>query len=165
VNITAAAHAKISINKAKYPINSCHRNIQKYTAYSSMTNITKTSRQLINGFIYFDPTNDKENINDDYFFHELQLIKHKALQFTREREWDSYDTPKNLLFATNSELAELCEIFQWKEQDDATRTLSDNKWNQAAQEIADVLIYALKLENVITLQNNNVHNKKQCTSM
>jgi hypothetical protein len=27
------------------------------------------------------------------------------------------------------------------------------------------LIYALKLENPITLQNNNVRNKKQCTSM
>jgi hypothetical protein len=45
------------------------------------------------------------------------------------------------------------------------RTLSDDEWNQAAQEIADVLIYALKLENPITLQNNNVRNKKQCTSM
>jgi NTP pyrophosphatase (non-canonical NTP hydrolase) len=66
---------------------------------------------------------------------------------------------KNLLLATNSELAELCEIFQWKEQDDATQTLSDDEWNQAAQEIADVLIYALKLENAITLQNNINDNK------
>jgi NTP pyrophosphatase (non-canonical NTP hydrolase) len=165
VNIKAAAHAKISINKAKYPVDSCQGNIQKYTAYSSTTNITKTSRQLIDGNINFDPTNDKENINNNYFFCELQFVKHRALQFTREREWDSYDTPKNLLFATNSELAELCEIFQWKEQDDTTRTLSDDKWNQAAQEIADVLIYALKQENLITLQNNNVHNKKRCTSM
>jgi hypothetical protein len=44
-------------------------------------------------------------------------------------------------------------------------TLSDDKWNQAAQEIADVLIYTLKLENAITLQNNKIHNKKRCTSM
>jgi NTP pyrophosphatase (non-canonical NTP hydrolase) len=159
VNITAAAHAKISMNETKYPINYCHGNIQKYTAYSSVTNITRTSRQPINGNIYFDPKNNKENINDDYFFRELQLVKHNALQFTKEREWDSYDTPKNLLFATNSELAELCEIFQWKEQDNATKILSDNEWNKAAQEIADVLIYTLKLENAITLQNNNNDNK------
>jgi NTP pyrophosphatase (non-canonical NTP hydrolase) len=124
-----------------------------------MTNITKTSGQLINENIRFDPTNDKENINNDYFYEELQLVKHKALQFTKECKWVLYDTPKNLLFATNSELAELCEIFQWKEQDNSTRYLSDNEWNKAAQEIADVLIYTLKLENAINLQNNDIKNK------
>jgi NTP pyrophosphatase (non-canonical NTP hydrolase) len=154
-----AAHAKISMNEKKYPVDSCRGNIQKYTVYSSTTNITKTSGQLINENIRYDPTNNKENINNDYFYEELQLIKHKALQFTKERKWVSYDTPKNLLFATNSELAELCEIFQWKEQDNLTRYLSDDEWNKAAQEIADVLIYTLKLENAINLQNNEIRNK------
>jgi NTP pyrophosphatase (non-canonical NTP hydrolase) len=154
-----AAHAKISMNEKKYPVDSCCGNIQKYTVYSSMTNITKTSGQLINENIRYDPTNNKEDINNDYFYEELQLVKHKALQFTKERKWVSYDTPKNLLFATNSELAELCKIFQWKEQDNSARYLSDNEWNKATQEIADVLIYTLKLENAINLQNNDINNK------
>jgi NTP pyrophosphatase (non-canonical NTP hydrolase) len=63
-----------------------------------------------------------------------------------------HDTPNNLVLALNSELAELCEIFQWMSDDKPTYNISNNEWNRAAQEIADVFLYALKLDNAMTVQ-------------
>jgi hypothetical protein len=60
-----------------------------------------------------------------------------------------------LVLALNSELAELCKIFQWMSNDKPTYNIPDNQWNKAAQEITDVLIYTLKLENAMTVQQTS----------
>jgi NTP pyrophosphatase (non-canonical NTP hydrolase) len=154
-NIIRASNEKLSINEYKYPIEHCYRTVRKYTEYSSITNITKTHGRSISTNVYFDPTTDKENINYDYFCSQLPFVKQKALDFTKDQNWVSYDTPNNLVLALNSELAELCEIFQWMSDDKPTYNISDDQWNKAAQEIADVLIYTLKLDNAITVQQTS----------
>jgi NTP pyrophosphatase (non-canonical NTP hydrolase) len=60
----------------------------------------------------------------------------------------------------NSELAELCELFQWKGDDPHQTIISDEEWNQAAQEIADVLLFALKLENSIKSKPTQIDNSQ-----
>jgi NTP pyrophosphatase (non-canonical NTP hydrolase) len=70
------------------------------------------------------------------------------LKFTIARGWDSKDTPRNLIFAVFVELSELCELFQWKPEDQLS--LSRIEWDKAAQEIADVLIYTMKLSNSVS---------------
>ena len=156
VNLVGAANAKISINEKKYPVECCRGSVRKYTAYSSKTHITKTSEQSIDTSIYFDPVLDKENINYESFYAQIPVVRKKALRFTRERQWQSYDTPNNLMLALNSELAELCKIFQWKGDNKSKYTIPDKEWNKAAQEIADVFIYTLKLQNALTLQQPSV---------
>jgi NTP pyrophosphatase (non-canonical NTP hydrolase) len=153
IDLTAAAHAKISINEKKYPIEHCYGSVRKYTVYSSKTNITKDSDQIVPEGVFFDPS--KEDSNGDYcriFYRKLPYVRERALQFTSERNWGQYDTPNNLVFALNTELAELCELFQWKGDDPHQTSISDDEWNQAVLEIADVLIYAIKLENTIKLK-------------
>jgi NTP pyrophosphatase (non-canonical NTP hydrolase) len=155
INIIRASKEKLSINENKYPIEHCYRTVRKYTEYSSITDITKTHGQSISANVYFDPTTDKENINYNYFHSQLPFVKQKALDFTKDRNWVSYDTPNNLVLALNSELAELCEIFQWINDDKPTYNISDDQWNKAAQEIADVLIYTLKLDRAMTVQQTS----------
>jgi hypothetical protein len=150
VDLPTATHAKILINEKKYPIEYCCGSIRKYTVYSSETNITQDSIQIIPDDAYFNPlTEDNDGAYCQNFYSKLPYIRERALQFTRERNWNSYDTPNNLIFALNSKLAELCELFQWKGDDLQQTIISDEEWNQAAQEIADVLLFALKLENSI----------------
>jgi hypothetical protein len=64
IDLTAAAHAKISINEKKYPIEHCYGSVRKYTVYSSKTNITKDSDQIVPEGVFFDPS--KEDSNRDY---------------------------------------------------------------------------------------------------
>jgi predicted nucleic-acid-binding Zn-ribbon protein/NTP pyrophosphatase (non-canonical NTP hydrolase) len=155
INIKRASKEKLSINENKYPIKYCYGSICKYTEFSSITDITKTHGQSISENVYFDPTTDKENINYDYFHSQLPFIKQKALDFTKDQNWVSYDTPNNLVLALNSELAELCKIFQWMSDDKPAYNISNSQWNKAAQEITDVLIYTLKLDNTMTVQQTS----------
>lgn len=60
------------------------------------------------------------------------------------------------MFALNTELTEQCELFQWNGDDPQQTSISDEEWNQAVQEIADVLLYAVKLENAIKSETNRV---------
>ena len=64
--------------------------------------------------------------------------------FSRERDWAPFHSPKNLSMALAVEVAELMEHFQWlREQQSAT--LSPEKKDAVAQELADVLIYLVRL--------------------
>ena len=53
-----------------------------------------------------------------------------------EREWEQFHTPENLAKSISIEAAELLELFQWKNPEDA---------DQVADELADVLTYCLLL--------------------
>lgn len=64
--------------------------------------------------------------------------------FVAERDWDKFHTPKNLSSALCVEAAELLEHFQWlltgtKEE------LGKKKLNQVRHEMADVLVYLIRL--------------------
>ncbi len=67
-------------------------------------------------------------------------------QFAAERDWQPFQTPKNLAMAMMVEAAELGEIFQWM-----TGEQSERAWRDAAvkqhigEEIADVLFYLLQI--------------------
>ncbi len=61
----------------------------------------------------------------------------KALRdFVAEREWEQFHTPENLAKSISIEAAELLELFQWKNPEDA---------DQVADELADVMTYCLLL--------------------
>ena len=40
---------------------------------------------------------------------DLEKIKSKLREFSKEREWDQYHSPKNLVMALSVEVAELVE--------------------------------------------------------
>jgi len=75
---------------------------------------------------------------------ELDGISTKLREFADKRDWNQFHSPKNLSMALIAEAAELVEIFQWLSEE-ASFTL-DTKQHQAARlELADILIYLIRM--------------------
>lgn len=73
-------------------------------------------------------------------------IQSQLAAFAKERDWDQFHSPKNLSMALAGESGELLEIFQWLTQGGSERSaLSDDQLQSATDELADILIYALRL--------------------
>jgi dCTP diphosphatase len=76
----------------------------------------------------------------------LDEIRKKLAVFARERNWDQFHTPKNLSMALAAEAAELLEIFQWLTDEQSKEIVTNEKeMAQIQQEIADVMIYLVRL--------------------
>jgi NTP pyrophosphatase (non-canonical NTP hydrolase) len=71
---------------------------------------------------------------------ELAEFKQQFRQFTAERDWAQFHSPKNLAMALAGEAGELLELFQWLTQEES-RNLPDDARQAVAHEIADIQIY------------------------
>ena len=67
--------------------------------------------------------------------------------FVEERSWKLFHSPKNLAMSISIEAAELMEHFQWTDPDSASSPVEHD--SPVAQELSDVLAYALALANVL----------------
>ena len=65
-------------------------------------------------------------------------------KFVAERDWDKFHSPKNLAMALSVEASELMEHFQWLTEDESRR-LPPEKFNAVRDEMADVLVYLVRL--------------------
>jgi len=74
----------------------------------------------------------------------LEILRDRLRVFAAERDWDQYHTPKNLSMALIAEAAELIEHFQWVEGD-TSHLLDDKTHTSVEEEIADILIYLVRI--------------------
>jgi dCTP diphosphatase len=74
----------------------------------------------------------------------LNALNARLLAFARARDWEQFHSPKNLVMALAGEAGELLEHFQWLSEEQS-RTLSEAKRQEVAQEMADILIYLVRL--------------------
>jgi NTP pyrophosphatase (non-canonical NTP hydrolase) len=81
---------------------------------------------------------------NDGAFGDLVTLRELVRQFVDERDWDQFHTPKNLSSALSVEAAELLEHFQWLQTGQAEE-LGDGKLEQVRHEMADVLVYLVRL--------------------
>lgn len=75
-------------------------------------------------------------------------LRDRLREFTREREWGRYHTPKNLAMALIVEAAELAEHFQWLTAEES-QSPQDGKREKIREELADVLIYLVELADTL----------------
>lgn len=75
---------------------------------------------------------------------ELEELRMRLRQFAAERHWDQFHSPKNLASALSVEAAELLEQFQWLTEEQS-RNLAPTARTAAANELADVFIYLIRL--------------------
>jgi NTP pyrophosphatase (non-canonical NTP hydrolase) len=75
---------------------------------------------------------------------DIDELKAKLRAFAAERDWDQFHSPKNLAMALSVEVAELLELFQWLSEEES-HSLSAEVGRQAAEEIADIQIYLVRL--------------------
>ena len=82
----------------------------------------------------------------------VATLRELVEQFVSQRDWHQFHCPKNLSMALAIEAAELMEHFQWLTTD-ASRTLTDDadRHAQVADELADILCYALALANELQI--------------
>src|SRR3954470_13798101 len=82
----------------------------------------------------------------------LADLKSRVLAFVRERDWEQFHSPKNLSMALAAESGELMEHFLWATPDESNAIARDPaKRAKIADELADVVIYALEFANITGL--------------
>lgn len=79
-------------------------------------------------------------------------LRELVRQFVEERDWRQFHTPKNLSMSLAIEAAELMEHFQWLTPKES-RAISDDdaKLEEVADELSDVVCYALALANELEI--------------
>ncbi len=78
----------------------------------------------------------------------LHELRDALRRFAAERDWERFHSPKNLASALIVEAGELLEPFQWL-GDDESRRLAPEVVHRVADELADVLLYLVRLADVL----------------
>jgi dCTP diphosphatase len=80
----------------------------------------------------------------------LRALRDALRRFAAERDWDPFHSPKNLAVALSVEAAELLEPFQWL-TDEQSGALSPEMRARVGEEVADVLLYLIRLADRLDL--------------
>ena len=83
----------------------------------------------------------------------------KIIKFRNDRDWSQFHTIKDLCLGLGIEVAELQEIFLWKNDQDLSKTITNQK-EKIADEIADIFIFIAYISNDLDINLNNAINKK-----
>lgn len=92
---------------------------------------------------------------------DVEELALRLKKFASARNWEKFHTPKNLAMALGVEIAELTEIFQWLTPEESQSVMGDSKLGIAVRdELADVLIYLVRLASVLDVDLIEVANGK-----
>ena len=79
-------------------------------------------------------------------------LKARVLAFVHERDWEQFHSPKNLSMALAAETGELMEHFLWATPEQSRAIVNEpTKRAKIADELADVVIYAIEFANITGL--------------
>ena len=90
---------------------------------------------------------------------ELELLRDKLRTFAADRDWDQFHSPKNISMALAVEASELLEHFQWLTEAQSHKLLPEKR-EEVAQEIADVLLYLVRIADKLNINLVDAANKK-----
>ena len=99
----------------------------------------------------------KENIN-------IGTIKEKLRDFSKDRDWDQYHSPKNLAMALSVEVAELVEIFQWSNEGGLDVIKDQKQKEKIKKELADIFNYLVKLIDILDVDIDKINIKFAITN-
>jgi len=86
------------------------------------------------------------NATDD----TLLSLRDALRDFAAARDWQQFHTPKNLAMALIGEAAEVIEHFQWLTPEASTALAAEDQ-RAVAHELADVLLYLVRLADVLDI--------------
>ncbi|RUM39541.1 MAG: nucleotide pyrophosphohydrolase [Desulfobulbus sp.] len=89
----------------------------------------------------------------------IQNLMKSIDRFADERNWEQFHSPKNLAMALIVEAGELVEHFQWLDQTQS-RKLDPKKRHDVSLEMADVLIYLVRMANRLDIDLLAAANEK-----
>ena len=83
---------------------------------------------------------------------DLIELRDRMRAFTEERAWAKFHDPKSLILALVGEVGELAELFQWLPADEsAQRATAEPLHSRVGEELADVLMYLVRLADVLEI--------------
>lgn len=78
-------------------------------------------------------------------------VQDQLRTFAAERDWEQFHSPKNLAMALSVEASELLEIFQWLTESQSREVMGTQEAEHVRDELADVMIYLLRLADVLDI--------------
>jgi len=90
----------------------------------------------------------------------IKKIQKQLSDFADERDWDQFHNPKNLAMALSVEASELVEIFQWLTPEQAEEIMDSSQSDHVKEEVADVMIYLLRLADKLDIDLESIVNDK-----
>jgi dCTP diphosphatase len=90
---------------------------------------------------------------------ELERLRDQLREFAAARDWEQFHSPKNLAMALSAEAGELLEIFQWLTEEQS-RSLPPDVHAAASDEVADVLLYLIRLADRLGIDPIAAANRK-----
>lgn len=90
---------------------------------------------------------------------ELTELRDALRAFAKERDWERFHTPKNLAMALVGEAGEVVEHFQWLSSEESA-ALPDATREEVALELADVLLYLVRLADVLDVDLGEAARRK-----
>lgn len=86
-------------------------------------------------------------------------LNERLAVFARERDWEQFHSVKNLSMALTVEASELMEHFQWLTEEQSNN-LSAEKLEEVELELADILIYLLRIATKLNVDLLGVADQK-----
>lgn len=86
-------------------------------------------------------------------------LRNALRSFAEARDWQQFHTAKNLVMALSGEVGEVTEHFQWLTPE-ASMTLDDGTRAEVALELADVLLYLIRLADVLDIDLGDAAQRK-----
>jgi len=83
----------------------------------------------------------------------------KLKDFAVRRDWEQFHSPKNLAMALTAECGELLEHFQWLTEEQS-QAVGGVKKTEVSHEMADILIYLLRLAERLDIDILKAANEK-----
>ena len=75
---------------------------------------------------------------------DLGAVREHLRRFAADRDWEQFQTPKNLAMALSVEASELVELFQWLTEQQSAEP-DEKLRRRAAEELADVLWFLVRI--------------------
>ena len=86
-------------------------------------------------------------------------------EFTEERDWARFHDPKSLILALVGEVGELAELFQWVPAGEAAGSVEEpGRRARVGEEMADVLLYLVRLADVLGIDLMEAARAKQTSA-
>ena len=92
---------------------------------------------------------------------DLKKLSERLNEFSRERDWEQFHTPKNLATALSVEVSELLEIFQWSKSDGQEELVKNGEINpEVIEELGDILNYLVRFADIAGIDLEKAANDK-----
>ena len=102
---------------------------------------------------------------DSRYVSDLEELRDRMRAFTVARDWEKFHDPKSLLLALIGEVGELSELFQWLPADQARElTQAEPLKTRVGEELSDVLLYLVRLADVMEIDLADAARRKMDTS-